>query len=72
MGNTLGNYTFTATSDDGVRVWVDGTLIIDGWSDHAATTYSTTVYVGSGAHTVQVDYYDHTLGALVAVGIKAE
>jgi len=29
-------YTFTATSDDGVRLWVGETPVIDDWSDHAA------------------------------------
>lgn len=27
-----GRYRFTATSDDGIRVWVDGTLVIDQWT----------------------------------------
>jgi hypothetical protein len=26
-------YTFTATADDGVRVWVNGTLLVDRWGD---------------------------------------
>src|SRR5687768_2232522 len=33
-----GTYRFTATSDDGIRVWLDGALIIDQWYDHSATT----------------------------------
>jgi len=28
-----GSYTFTATADDGVRVWVDGRLAVDEWND---------------------------------------
>lgn len=28
-------YTFHTTSNDGVRLWVDGRLIIDNWSNHA-------------------------------------
>ncbi|MCB0027367.1 MAG: hypothetical protein KDE28_05635, partial [Anaerolineales bacterium] len=26
-------YRFTATMDDGLRVWVDGALVIDSWTD---------------------------------------
>jgi hypothetical protein len=28
---TAGTYTFNAVSDDGIRVWVDGALLIDQW-----------------------------------------
>ena len=27
------DYEFTATADDGVRLWVDGQLLIDWWRD---------------------------------------
>ncbi len=30
-------YTFSTTSDDGVRLWVNGALLIDQWNDHAPT-----------------------------------
>lgn len=30
-----GRFTFTTESDDGVRLWVDGKLLIDNWTDHA-------------------------------------
>ncbi len=32
-----GNYTFRTRSDDGVRLYVDGNLVIDNWTDHGAT-----------------------------------
>ncbi|MGB8645515.1 MAG: PA14 domain-containing protein [Anaerolineae bacterium] len=66
-----GNYTVTATSDDGVRVWVDGNLLIDGWWDHAPTTFNVTPYLGAGAHNVHVEYYEATGGAQVQVQIAA-
>jgi PA14 domain-containing protein/K319-like protein len=33
-----GNFTFSTVSDDGVRLWVNGQLVIDNWIHHAATT----------------------------------
>jgi hypothetical protein len=30
---STGSYNFTATADDGIRVWVDENLIIDAWVD---------------------------------------
>jgi hypothetical protein len=60
------SYTFTATVDDGVRVWLDGVLLIDGWRDQAATTYSATRQVTKGSHALAVEYYEATSVASVA------
>ncbi len=54
-----GVYRFSATSDDGIRVWVDGDLIIDEWYDHAATTYAAEKTLSTGHHQVIVEYYEH-------------
>jgi len=56
---TPGTYRFTATCDDGLRLWVDGELLIDQWHDHAATTYTATKYLGAGHHLVEVQYYEN-------------
>jgi hypothetical protein len=29
-----GTYRFSVTGDDGIRLYLDGTLVIDGWGDH--------------------------------------
>lgn len=42
-----GTYRFAATSDDGVRVWVDDELIIDSWDTHPAKMTRT-----GGSHAV--------------------
>jgi len=34
---STGNYTFWTQSDDGVRLWVNGNLVIDNWTLHSAT-----------------------------------
>ncbi len=62
---SAGDYTFTATADDGVRIFLDGTKILDGWKNQAPTTYSNTVTVTAGSHTVVVEYYEHAGGAVV-------
>ena len=53
-----GYYTFYAQTDDGVRVWVDGQLIIDRWYDQGATTHSATIYVSQGERNLRVEYYE--------------
>ena len=56
---TPGTYRFTATSDDGIRVWVDSDLVIDQWHDHPPRTYTAQTYLGAGHHLVKVEYYEN-------------
>jgi uncharacterized protein YraI len=53
-----GTYRFTATMDDGMRVWVNNTVIIDQWFDSQVRTVTADVYLGAGTHTIQVQYYE--------------
>jgi hypothetical protein len=64
-----GRYRFTATGDDGIRVKLDGVVVLDGWGDHAATTYTADVDITTGAHTVVVEYYDRTGGSLARFSV---
>jgi hypothetical protein len=59
-----GEYTFATTTDDGVRVWIDGTLWIDRWQDQPPTTHRATGYLAAGPHELGVDYYENAGGAL--------
>ena len=62
-----GGYTFSATADDGIRVYVDGNLVIDKWIDSSATAYTATTTLTAGTHAVKVEYYDHTVDAVAKV-----
>jgi glucose/arabinose dehydrogenase len=66
-----GTYTFSATADDGVRVYVDGTKVIDAWKDESATTYTASVNLTAGSHAVRVEYYDNTVYAVAKVSWQA-
>ncbi|HET7759031.1 MAG TPA: PQQ-dependent sugar dehydrogenase [Gaiellaceae bacterium] len=55
-----GSYTFTSTSDDGIRVYVDGALLIDDWHDQSATTTKATTTLSGGTHVITVEYYENT------------
>jgi hypothetical protein len=52
------------TGDDGIRVFVDGTLVVDGWKYQSPTTYSADVPLTEGPHTVVVEYFEFVGGAV--------
>jgi hypothetical protein len=53
-----GNYLFRARADDGVRVYLNDTMVINGWSDGPHDLTNSFRNVGPGTHTITVDYYD--------------
>ncbi len=58
-------YTFYATADDGVRVWVDGRMLIDGWVDQPPTTYQGSIALNAQQlYDIQIDYYQNGGGAV--------
>ena len=65
---TAGTYSFTARADDGIRLWVDGTLIIDEWRDQLPTTHQASRTLTAGQHQIKVEYYEKLGGAVAQVG----
>lgn len=63
-----GDYRFYARSDDGVRLWVDGWLVVDEWNDGGAGLRTGNFRgIGAGDHTVKVEYYEAKGDAFVSV-----
>ena len=62
-----GNYLFTAVIDDGVRVWVDGDLLIDSWVEQAETSYEAELFLAQGQHLVRVEYFEMAGSASISV-----
>ncbi len=50
-----GEYTLRTISDDGIRVFVDGTLVIDRWSVHESTV--DTAPISPGRHELRVEFF---------------
>ena len=50
---TSGFYLFTIQADDGVRLWVDGHLLVDRWDGPAGTWYAG-ITLAAGDHPVQL------------------
>ena len=58
-------YTFYTTTDDGVRLWVNGQLIIDEWVDQAPTEwYGSLPLAAAQKYDLQMDYYQNQGGAV--------
>ena len=53
-----GTYRFTATMDDGMRVWVDDRQIINSWIDSQVRTIQGDISLGAGDHAIKVEYYE--------------
>ena len=54
-------YTFYTTTDDGVRLWVNGQLLVDDWVDQAATTKSGTIALkAQQLYNIRMEYYENT------------
>lgn len=50
-----GTYSIRAISDDAIRVWVDGKLVIDDWTPHESVVDH--AVITGGRHQLQVQYY---------------
>ncbi|HTD87190.1 MAG TPA: PA14 domain-containing protein [Candidatus Binatia bacterium] len=58
-------YTFSTTTDDGVRLWVNGQPIVDAWVDQSPTTRSGTIALSADTlYEIQMDYYENSSGAV--------
>ena len=62
-----GNYTFSVVTSDGMRLYVDGNLILDRWRDQPPYFYTATQTLSQGTHLVVVEYYEHLGGATAQV-----
>ena len=56
-------YTLRTVSDEGVRLWIDGQLLIDDWTAHVVRTRSATISLQAGQrYDIRLEYFDN-LGA---------
>jgi hypothetical protein len=65
-----GRYRFKTTTDDGVRLYVDGRLVINRWYDMAPTTFTVLLDLGAGKHTVRMEYYEHLGNAVAKLSVE--
>jgi len=58
-------YTFYTVSSDGVRLWVNGQLVINNWTDHSKTENSGKVTLSAGQkYTIKMEFYEKGASAI--------
>ena len=55
---SAGTHEFQITANDGLRLYIDGVLVIDDFVDNELTTYTLTITVTAGEHSLTVEFYN--------------
>lgn len=59
-------YTFYTLGDDGVRLWVDGQLLIDDWIRHTASERQATIELRAGQPAeLRLEYVEYDANAII-------
>ncbi|MCB0104700.1 MAG: hypothetical protein KDE53_02300, partial [Caldilineaceae bacterium] len=67
-----GVYRLSAKADDGVRVWINDDLVLDGWQGNTAEQlFTTEVHLGGGDYAIRVDYQENRGNAAVQFELAA-
>lgn len=59
-----GRYKFITRTDDGVRLFIDGNLVINEWHGQGGTPHEAIVDLTSGNHEIKMEFFDGGGGAL--------
>lgn len=65
-----GDYQFFTSADDGVRLYIDETRIIDDWKPHSQTVDTSSKHLEAGRpYKVRLEYFDEVSTAIVGFGV---
>ena len=57
-------YTFYTVTDDGVRLWINGQLVVDKWQDQGPTEWSGQIALTAGQrYDIRMEFYENGGGA---------
>lgn len=51
-----GDYMVAAEYDDGLRLWIDGKLVLEDWAEHGATEQQAAVGLAKGFHEFKLEF----------------
>jgi uncharacterized protein YraI len=66
-----GSYQVIVSADDGVRVFVDSTLVVNEFHGASGQTYTGTFSVQTGQHAIVIEYYEATGAAYLNFSISS-
>ena len=66
----VGRWQFELTADDGVRLFLDGRLLVDEWHPQAPTTHTKVIDLVGRRHDVRLEYFEQTGGAICKLEFK--
>ena len=67
-----GTYTFYTSTEEGVRLWVDNSLIINNWTPHNYYVNSGTITLnGMQKYDIKLEYYEKYLNSTCILGWKS-
>jgi hypothetical protein len=55
---TEGYYEFSASADDGIRVFIDDRILIDEWRPQAYASFSKKLQIKGGSHKFRIEYFE--------------
>jgi len=62
---TAGTYSFGGNADDGLRISVNNTSVVNSWIESGGTFRSGSIYLAAGVYPIEVMYYENGGGAMV-------
>ena len=61
-------YTFYTHSDDGIRLWINGRLLIDDWTTHPVKEDSAQLFLQGGQkYALKIEYFQGMAGAVAGL-----
>lgn len=62
---TAGTYYFGGNADDGLRIKVNNTSVVNSWIESGGSFRSGSIYLAAGVYPIEVMYYENGGGAMV-------
>ncbi len=60
-------YTFYVASDEGARLWIDGSLVINDWDIPGYAEVLGKIYLSPGKHDIRLDYFENFGAARISL-----
>ncbi len=71
LPETAGEYNFSVASDDGFRLYINDTLFMSDWSDHATVIVNKTAYLDTSVkYHIVLEYYENGGIAEIRMGYQ--